>query len=104
MNPGINQAPTVYAPRGSGGNLPGGKTSDGGVVSLAQNDTSKAIVFGVSFLSAPAVQAQIVLPNNASSGIDCWPDESTRTALGVTLLFSDAIPASGYKLSWSAIG
>lgn len=94
---------TIYTPRGTGG-LPGAKTTDGGVSSLALNDTSKAITFGVAFSSAPAVQAQIVLPDNTQPGIDCWVDESTRTTAGATILFGNAIPAAGFKLSWSAIG
>src|SRR4051812_14701105 len=93
---------TVYSP-GGGRELPGSKSVDGAVVTLAANDVSKAIVTTVAFSSAPAYQAQVLLPNNASSGIECWPDESTRTAAGVTFLFSDAIPASGYKLAWNAV-
>ena len=94
---------TVYAP-GGGSVLPGSKSVDGGVVALSTNDVSKAVTFGVGFTSAPSPTGQILLPDNTQSGIDCWPDESTRTALGVTFLFGAAIPASGFKLAWNAVG
>ena len=86
------------------GALAGGKNADGGIIALSLNDTSKAIVFNLAFTSAPAVQCRILLPDNTQPGVDAWPDYSTLTAAGVTILFGNAIPGAGWKLSWSAIG
>lgn len=83
---------------------PGVKSVDGGVVDLAATETSKAVVFNAVFSAAPGVMAQLFLPDGAGSGIKCWPDESTRTATGVTFRFSAAVPGSGYKLAWMAAG
>jgi hypothetical protein len=100
----MHQALATGRGAAASGGVSGAKSADGGVVTLAQNDTSKAVVFAAAFTAAPAVTGQVLLPNNTSSGIAAWPDESTRTSGGVTFLFSDAIPASTYKLAWQAVG
>jgi len=90
--------------KGGGGGTPGASNADGGVVTVASGAGSKAITFNVAFGAAPAVDGVLLLPDNTNSGIDCWPDESTRTALGVTFLFADTTPNANYKLSWIAVG
>jgi len=73
-----------------------------GVEDLAQNDVSKAITFPAAFAAAPSVVPVIVAPDNSGYVIDCVLDESTRTTIGVTVLFAAAIPGAGYKMSWVA--
>lgn len=94
----------VYPSSAAGGNVPGSQSADGGTVALAAADMSKAITFGAAFAAAPAVQGQIILPNGSSSGVECWPDYSTLTAAGVTFRFGSEVPASGYYLTWTAVG
>jgi hypothetical protein len=87
-----------------GGGGGSGNTTDGGVVTLATNDTSKAVTFASTFSAAPSVNGVILIPTSAGPAISAYPDESTRSTSGVTFIFSDAIPSSGFKLSWQAIG
>ena len=101
---GTPYSATNPVPAKIAGALSGGKNADGGIAALTLNDVSKAIVFNLAFTAAPAVQCKIILPDNTQPGIDCWPDYSTLTATGVTILFEAAIPASGFKLSWQAVG
>jgi hypothetical protein len=71
-----------------------------GSVDLALNDESKAIVFPSEFASAPAVNP-IVVPPSGGIGIQAWPE--SITAAGFTARLGFPIPASGYKLQWTAL-
>jgi hypothetical protein len=94
---------TVYAP-GGGGGLPGSQSVDGGIVTIANGASSKAVTFNLAFTSAPAVQGTIIMANNAAFNIGVNPDYSTLTTSGVTFLFGAPVPDGTYRLSWSAIG
>ena len=82
--------------------MPGSQSVDGGNVAVAQNDTSKAIVFNVAFTSPPAINGKLMSPTGTTE-IAAKVDYSTLTTTGVTFRFS-AIPASGWFLSWEAVG
>lgn len=88
------------------GNISGGGGTGNvrsGTAALAQNDTSKAIVFSTPFTGGglPDVVPTIMAPAGGDI-ISCEPDYSTLTNAGVTVIFSAAIPAAGYKLSYVA--
>ena len=74
-----------------------------GISDLTPGAESAALAFPAAFTAKPqCILPKIFAPDGSASGIDCWPDESTRTTTGVTIRFGAAIPASGYKLSYLA--
>ncbi|MDD2763488.1 MAG: hypothetical protein PHE83_05880 [Opitutaceae bacterium] len=74
-----------------------------GILDLTGGDESKAVVFDVPFASSPRAVHVTVLAPAGGFVIGAGVDESTRTTAGFTARFGAAIPATGYKLSWTAI-
>ncbi|HEX2860690.1 MAG TPA: hypothetical protein VHN79_03580, partial [Lacunisphaera sp.] len=72
-------------------------------IALAENDESKVITFDVPFGATPRFVGVTVLAPSGELGFAAWVDDSTLDAAGFTVRLGAAVPAAGYKLSWSAI-
>lgn len=72
-----------------------------GTESLAQNDTSKAIVFTPNFASVPNIIPILHSPDGLDF-ISCCVDLTTLVVGGATVRFAAAIPAAGWELAWIA--
>lgn len=74
-----------------------------GVLPIASDADSLAVVFPTAFTAAPAtVLASLTTPAGGAL-IECTVDGSTITANGFTARFGAAMPNGNYKLSWIAI-
>lgn len=72
-----------------------------GTEGLAQNDTSKAIVFTPNFAAAPNVIPVLHSPDGLDF-ISCCVDLTTLAVTGATIRFAAGIPAAGWQLAWIA--
>jgi len=73
-----------------------------GVANLAEGDESKAIVFDNPFASAPrGIVVTLIKPIGGDGFRVDLEDDITEA--GFTVKLGAAVPASGYKLSWTAI-
>lgn len=82
--------------------VPGTSKTQTGYVDLAIGATSAAITFPAAFAAVPIVDCWVVMPDNTAFNITANPDGSTISTTGFTGLLAAAVPASGYKLYWTA--